>query len=79
MVCDLRPEVGRDDGERTNGVEKSERVFTRDDGGEFAVLFVLIVGLFSAWNLLGGELRRQVEVSDANPSRDDVCRLVRDD
>ena len=79
VVCDLRPEVGRDDGERTNGVEKSERVFTRDDGGEFAVLFVLIVGVFSARNLLGGELRRQVEVSDANPSLDDVCRLVRDD
>ena len=29
--------------------------------------------------MIDDELRRQVEVSDANPSLDDVCRLLRDD
>ena len=79
VVRDLRPKVSRDDGEWPNGVEESKRVFTGNDGRKFAILFVLIFGIFSVRNLLGDQLRRQVEISDANPSRDDVRRLVGDD
>ena len=46
---------------------------------KFTILFVLIFGIFSVRNLLGINYWRQVEISDANPSRDDVRRLVGDD